>query len=54
MFSFIVRAKVRPVLVLARMPDSRVEEYLGLRLVRFDRLSAEARARVLDQRERRG
>ena len=48
-FSFIVRAKARPVLVLARMPDPRIEEYLGLRLVRLSELGAETRARVLDR-----
>jgi hypothetical protein len=47
-FSFIVRAKARPVLVLARMPDPRIEEYFGLRLARLSELSADARARVLD------
>jgi len=50
-FSFLVRAKARPVLVLARMPDPRIEEYLALRLVRLGELSAETRARVLDHSE---
>lgn len=50
-FSFIVRAKARPVLVLARIPDSRIDEYLGLRLVRLSELGAETRARVLDHSE---
>ena len=50
-FSFIVRAKARPVFVLARMPDPRIDEYLGLRLVRLSELSAETRARVLDHND---
>lgn len=50
-FTFLVRAKARPVLVLARLPDPRVDEYLGLRLVRLSALTAETRARVLDGEE---
>ncbi len=50
-FSFVVRAKARPVLVIARIPDPRIEEYLGLRLVRLSELSAETRARTLAQHE---
>lgn len=50
-FSFIVRAKARPVLVLARMPDPRIEEYFGLRLVRLSELSTDTRARVFDHQD---
>jgi hypothetical protein len=50
-FTFLVRAKARPVLVLARIPDPRVDEYLGLRLVRMSRLSAATQARVVDEEE---
>jgi hypothetical protein len=50
-FSFLVRAKARPVLVLAAVPDARVDEYLGLRLVRSSELRPETRARVRDQDE---
>lgn len=50
-FSFIVRAKARPVLVLARLPDPRIEEYFGLRLVRLSELSADTRSRVLDHQD---
>lgn len=50
-FSFVVRAKARPVLVIARIPDPRIEEYFGLRLVRLSELSADTRARTLDQNE---
>lgn len=46
-FSFLVRAKARPVLVLAERPDSRIDEYLALRLVRLSTLSEEARRRVI-------
>lgn len=50
-FSFVVRAKARPVLVIARLPDPRFDEYFGLRLVRLSELGAETRARVVDQNE---
>lgn len=50
-FSFIVRAKARPVLVLARLPDTRIDEYFGLRLVRLGELSTDTRARVLDHED---
>jgi hypothetical protein len=50
-FSFLVRGKARPVLVLASMPDPRIDEYVGLRLVRLSRLSPQTQARVVDQEE---
>jgi hypothetical protein len=46
-FTFLVRGKARPVLVLADRPDPRVEEYLALRLVRLGELREETRARVV-------
>jgi hypothetical protein len=46
-FTFLVRGKVRPVLVLADRPDPRVEEYLALRLVRLSELREETRAKVV-------
>jgi hypothetical protein len=48
-FRFLVRAKARPVLVLAEVPDPRVDEYFALRLVRLSELSDDARARVVAQ-----
>ena len=50
-FRFLVRAKARPVLVLADTPDPRVDEYLTLRLVRLGVLSDEARERVVAGRD---
>jgi hypothetical protein len=50
-FRFLVRAKARPVLVLADTPDPRIDEYLALRLVRLSELSEEARARVVAQQD---
>lgn len=46
-FTFLVRGKARPVLVLADVPDPRAEEYLALRLVRLSELREETRARVV-------
>ena len=46
-FTFLVRGKARPVLVLADRPDRRVEEYLALRLVRVSELREETRAKVV-------
>ena len=50
-FRFLVRAKARPVLVLAERPDPRIDEYLALRLVRLSALDAEIRARVAAQQD---
>ena len=46
-FRFLVRAKARPVLVVADAPDPRVDEHLALRLVRLGELHDEARDRIL-------
>jgi hypothetical protein len=46
-FTFLVRAKARPVLVLADSPDPRFEEHLALRLVRLGELHEDTRAAVV-------
>jgi hypothetical protein len=46
-FRFLVRGKARPVLVLADHPDSRVDEYLALRLVRLEELGEQTRTGVV-------
>lgn len=50
-FRFLVRAKARPVLVLADAPDPRLNEHLALRLVRLSELDNEARDRVVAQED---
>jgi hypothetical protein len=50
-FTFLVRGKARPVFVLARIPDPRIDEYLGMRLIRLSRLSPATQARVVGNQE---
>ena len=50
-FRFLVRAKARPVLVLADLPDPRVQEYLALRLARLSTLGSDERARAVAQQD---
>lgn len=50
-FRFLVRAKARPVLVLADVPDPRVDEHLALRLVRLSELDNDLRDRVVAQED---
>lgn len=50
-FPFIVRGKMRPVLVLSDMSDEHVSEVIALRLARFSKLTAHQQQRARDQRE---
>lgn len=50
-FSFVVRAKARPILLLSERSDPRTGDLFGLRLLRLGELSLEERRNVRDQRE---
>ena len=50
-FSFVVRAKARPILLLSDRSDPRTGDLFGLRLLRLDELSADEQQDVRDQRE---
>jgi hypothetical protein len=50
-FSFVVRAKARPILLLSDRSDPRTGDLFGLRLLRLGELSADQQQDVRDQRE---
>ena len=50
-FEFVVRAKVRAVLLLSDRSDSRTGDLFALRLLRLEELSEQERQRVEEQRE---
>ena len=50
-FSFVVRAKARPILLLSDRSDPRTGDLFGLRLLRLDELPADEQQDVRDQRE---
>jgi hypothetical protein len=50
-FSFVVRAKARPILLFSVRSDPHTGDLFGLRLLRFSELSADRQQDIRDQRE---